>query len=220
MVITQIAALVPLRSGSERIKDKNSKFLSGKPLPFYILESLSKSEYISKIYIDTDSKEIAKMCVSEFPDLNVILRPKSLATGDTPMNAVLSNSIHSISESTIFQTHATSPFLKSQTISEACRIYVEGLETSTLFSVSCLKERLWSKEIKPINHDPNALLRTQDLDIVYSENSAFYIFDKSEFLKTKNRLSQTPRPFELNFPEFWDLDEPWQWQVAESILNP
>jgi CMP-N-acetylneuraminic acid synthetase len=219
MVIRPVAALVPMRSGSERIKNKNSKLLSGKPLPFYILNSLSESEYISKIYIDTDSKEIAKMCVDEFPSVDVIFRPKNLATGDTPMNAVLSNSMNSISESTIFQTHATSPFLKPQTISQACRIFMEGIDSSTLFSVTCLKDRLWSKDFKPINHDPNTLLRTQDLANVYSENSAFYIFEKSKFLQTKNRMSQSPRPFELNFPEFWDLDEPWQWQVAEAILN-
>jgi len=214
-----IGALVPMRSGSERIQNKNLKLLAGKPLLYYILSSLSNSTFINQIYVSTDSAEIARLCQEMFPVVQIIDRPTFLATSETPMNEVIEHSLQEIDESIIFQTHSTSPFLKSQTIDQACELFLLDTSNESLFSATCLKERLWTYDLQAINHNPQILLRTQDLEIVYSENSAFYIFEKDQFNFTKNRISKRPNIFQIDFPEYLDLDENWQWDFAEKLLR-
>ncbi len=51
-------AIIPLRSGSKRIPNKNIKLLNGKPLGSYVLESALKSNIFKEIIVSTDKKEI------------------------------------------------------------------------------------------------------------------------------------------------------------------
>ena len=71
-------AIIPARSGSKGLKDKNIKLLNGKPLIAYSIEAAKKSEIYSHILVSTDSErygEIAIQYGAEVP----FLRPKELA---------------------------------------------------------------------------------------------------------------------------------------------
>ena len=86
-------------------------------------------------------------------------------------------------------------------------------------SVERLQGRLWTQQLTPMNHNPQSLLRTQDLEPVYLENSAFYIFSKESFLKNSSRLTQELMYFEVEGLEGWDIDEPWEWEIASCIAR-
>ena len=53
---------IPARKNSIRIKNKNIKFLNGKPLIDYTLEAAKKSKFIKYIYVSTDSNKIKSIC--------------------------------------------------------------------------------------------------------------------------------------------------------------
>ena len=52
----KIIALIPARSGSERLKDKNIKNINGKPLLYYSIKSALKSKIFDEVVVSTDSK--------------------------------------------------------------------------------------------------------------------------------------------------------------------
>ena len=92
-------------------------------------------------------------------------------------------------------------------------------EYDSLFSVTRWQTRLWDAEGRPLNHDPDVLLRTQDLPPVYEENSCLYIFTRERFLERRNRLGYRPYLFEIPALEAVDIDEPADWAVAECLLR-
>ena len=54
-------AIIPARSGSKRIKNKNLINFFGKPLIYYSINLAKKSGLFDKIIVSTDSKEIKKI---------------------------------------------------------------------------------------------------------------------------------------------------------------
>lgn len=212
-----VAAIVPMRHSSERVPGKNYRDLGGRPLFHWMISSLLDCPEIDRVYIDTDSELIIEMTLEFFPSVAILRRPEHLRDGSISMNEVLTNSVAQLSEGTVLQTHSTSPFLSSSTISQALRLYATDEACDSVFAVSRLQARLWDADVRPLNHDPQVLLRTQDLAPIYLENSCFYVFDRSAFLKTENRIGSSPRILEVEGLEALDIDEEQDFALAEAI---
>jgi CMP-N-acetylneuraminic acid synthetase len=169
------------------------------------------------VCIDTDSPTIIEDSNKHFPSVKVLLRPEHLRDGMTPMNDVLLNSVAQVSADIYLQSHSTNPLLRSETISQAIDLFLNNPDKDSLFTVTRLQTRLYDAEGKAINHDPNILLRTQDLPPVYEENSNLYIFTEKILKERKNRIGYKPLLFEMARDEAWDIDEEIDFLVAEFL---
>ena len=89
----------------------------------------------------------------------------------------------------------------------------------SLFGVTKFQTRFYKKDGAPINHDPNNLIRTQDLEPWYEENSCIYIFGKASFASTKARIGRTPLLFEIPKLEAIDIDEKEDWFLANVVAK-
>jgi len=217
---TKTVALIPMRHHSERVPGKNYRDFAGKPLYHHIVNTVLKSSYISEIVIDTDSDVIKADCSKHFPTVMLLDRPENLRAGTVSTNDVLFHDVTQVVADYYVQTHCTNPFLKTESIDRAINLFIEYFpDNDSLFSVTKVQKRFWDKEINPINHDPNNLLRTQDLESFYEENSCFYIFSREGMIKRKNRLGKTPKIFELSKDEAWDIDEEIDFKIAELLYE-
>ncbi len=216
----QVVALVPMRHHSERIPGKNYRPLLGKPLYAYILETLLRCPEVALVVVDTDSPVIQEGIRRAFPQVRLIERPEHLRDGRIPMNDILWHDVHQVPAPVYLQTHSTNPLLRAETISRAIHTFWQVYPAyDSLFSVTRWHTRLWDAQGRPINHDPNVLLRTQDLPPVYEENSCLYLFTREGFLARRNRLGQRPYLFEIPALEAVDIDEPSDWTLAECLLR-
>ena len=77
-------AIIPARSGSTRIKNKNIKIFHGKPIIAWSIIAAKKSKIFSKIVVSTDSKKIANIAKKYGAEI-FFLRPKSLASNNISM---------------------------------------------------------------------------------------------------------------------------------------
>ena len=75
----KILGIIPARSGSRELKNKNLRKLNGKPLIYYTLNSLIKLKNIVYPFISTDSKLILDYS-KRFGLKQDYLRPKKLST--------------------------------------------------------------------------------------------------------------------------------------------
>ena len=119
-------------------------------------------------------------------------------------------------------THSTNPFLSRSTIQKAYKLYKKSLilsEFDSLFTVNTHQTRFYKKDGSPINHDPKNLLRTQDLEKWYEENSNLYLFTKESFQKNYNRIGSKPILFESPKHESLDIDDQNDWDFAEKFLE-
>lgn len=216
----EIVALVPMRHISDRIKGKNYRSFAGKPLFHYITNSLLKCPLISKVVIDTDSKIIIEDVLENFPQVGIIDRPKHLRDGNIPMNDVILYDISILDSEFFLQTHSTNPLLETNTITKAIQFFFKSYpDYDSLFSVTKLQKRLWDSSVKPVNHDPSLLIRTQDLIPLFEENSCIYIFSKSTIEKYKNRIGNKPVMFETNKIESFDIDDESDFNLVVNIYK-
>ena len=214
-----IIALLPMKGNSERVPGKNLKIFNGKPLFVHVLLTLIKSKYISKVIINTDSQQIADTAKSISDKVIIHQRPQEICGDFVSMNDIINYDIEKSGEEFFLQTHSTNPLLKTKTIDKAIEDFFNlSSNYDSIFSVTKLQTRLYWEDGKPINHNPNELLRTQDLPPVFEENSNFFIFSKESFKNSNNkRIGIKPKMFEVNKIEAIDIDEPEDFLIAEAI---
>lgn len=220
MTDPRIAAFVPMRHSSERVKGKNYRPLGDKPLFHHIVSALLEVPQIDVVAIDTDSPLIAQDAREAFPQVQIIDRPDHLLGGDVPMNDVLLHDVEQVPADLYVQTHSTNPLLRASTITQALEEFLAARDRyDSLFTVTPMQTRLWTAEGEAINHDPAVLLRTQDLPPVMEENSCLYVFDADTLRRRGNRIGERPLLYPLSPEESWDIDEEIDWTVVEALYS-
>lgn len=219
----KIVALLPMKANSERVKGKNFKLLTGKPLFRWILDSLLALPDISQVVINTDARSILADHGLIDSDRVLIRDRKPEICGDfVSMNKVLADDIANVPADVYLMTHTTNPLLSASTISQALQMFLSASTEDTadsLFTVNRLQTRFYRQDCSAVNHDPNNLIRTQDLEPWYEENSNLYIFTGESFASTGARIGQQPMMFETPRLESIDIDAQVDWQLAEAVAQ-
>ena len=220
MKCEKLKVLLPMKGNSERVPNKNMRDFGGAPLYHAILNSLLNSKYVECVVINTDSETITNDAKKTFGDKIIIIdRPKEIQGDFVSMNNIISYDLSILDGEYFLQTHSTNPLLRTETINKAVEQYFEQIKKyDSLFAVTKIQTRFYDKNAKPINHNPNELLRTQDLEPMYEENSNFYIFSKEAFKNANNkRIGLKPQIFEVNKLEAIDIDESEDFKLAELL---
>ena len=85
-----IFALIPIKFNSTRVPGKNFRLMNGKPLFYYIINTLLKSKYITKIIINIDNKFTEDSIKKYFPSgIDFYYRPTHLEGGHILTNYLL-----------------------------------------------------------------------------------------------------------------------------------
>ena len=216
-----ITALLPMKANSERVPNKNFRLIGGKPLYYWMLETLFAIEAIDRVIINTDADQ---EMFSNFIDNNKLMirkRKPSLCGDLVSMNKIIEDDILSDSNETFLMTHTTNPLISAKTVNNAINIFVnrDKNKYDSLYSATKFQGRFYYEESVAINHNPNELLRTQDLPSVYLENSCLYLFEKSIFLDTKTRIGKKPILFETPQLESVDIDTEDDWYLANLLIS-
>lgn len=221
IVKKRIVALLPMKANSERVKGKNFKLLAGKPLFQWILDALLLDENIDQVVINTDAKHILLENGLKESKRVVIRERKPELCGDlVSMNLILADDIANIPADTYIMTHTTNPLINAATISDALNQYHNNLENyDSLFSVNKIQTRFYREDMSPVNHDPDNLIRTQDLEPWFEENSCLFIFSANSFSLTNARIGKKPMMYITPALESIDIDEPDDWEMASALAE-
>ena len=211
-------ALMPMKGHSERVPSKNVRLIAGKPLCCWMLDMLAAVAKITRIVVDTDSEEIADL-IGGKPKVEVVVRPEALRGDLVSMNRIIAHDISLMGQYDHFvQTHATNPLLRAETLETAIHRY-ESHPCDSLFSVTRHQARFYRDDGTPVNHNPDMLIRTQDLSPLYEENSNFYLFGRESFSSTNARIGRHPLFCEVPPLEAVDIDDYDDWVLAELLLE-
>jgi CMP-N-acetylneuraminic acid synthetase len=218
--LINLAALIPMRHHSQRVPGKNYRLMAGKPLYQHILETLLAVPEIDQIAVDTDSESVMDGLRREFPQVRIIERPETLRADTISMNEILMYDTAQIEADFYLQTHSTNPLLKPETVSRAIQAFSASFPSfDSLFSVTRLQTRLWTRDSRPLNHDPAILIQTQDLPPTFEENSCLYLFTRENLQRNHNRLGQHPMMFEIDPDEAWDIDEELDFAIVDFLMR-
>ena len=214
-------ALLPMKANSERVKGKNFRSFNGKPLFRWMLDTLLAIEDIDEVIINTDALHVlADNGLVDGPRVRIRDRRPEICGDFVSMNLVIADDIANVPADIYMMTHTTNPLLSEASIRGSLATYQRGLAEGTgdsVFTVNKFQTRFYRADSSAINHDPKVLLRTQDLEPWFEENSNLYLFSAASFASTNARIGQRPLMYEMGRSEGVDIDDQESWYMAEAM---
>ena len=211
----KITAIVPVRKGSQRIKNKNLKKFAGKNLLKIKLEMLKKIDIIDNIVVNSDSDD-ALSIASEY-GVEQFRRKDYFASFECNN----SDFFHHLAENTdtdfILYSPCNTPLILEETYYDFISRFRNGLDMSdSLNTASLVNRHLWL-DGKPINYDPSNAPSTQGLPDIFGLNSGLSIISKDNMIKYRNIVGSKPSFYKLNDYEAVDVDRPIDFEFAEFL---
>jgi CMP-N-acetylneuraminic acid synthetase len=214
-------ALLPMKANSERVKGKNFRSFNGKPLFRWMLDTLLSIDDIDEVIINTDARHVlADNGLVDGPRVRIRDRRPEICGDFVSMNLVIADDIANVPADIYLMTHTTNPLLSAASIRGSLAMYRRGLAEGTgdsVFTVNKFQTRFYRADSSAINHDPKVLLRTQDLEPWFEENSNLYVFSAASFASTQARIGQHPLMYEMGRSESVDIDDQESWYIAEAM---
>jgi len=220
-------ALIPARSGSKRLKDKNILLLRGKPLIAYTIESAIKSGVFDKIIVSTDSSKIAEIAGKYGAEVPFI-RPKELATDETSAVDVILHALQFLNNrgekyDYFALLQPTSPLRTAEDILNAVNLLFEKNANSVVSVCEIEHSPLW------MNTLPNDLSlegfirekrkRRQDLPRFYRLNGAIYLASVGYFLREKDWFKEKSYAYIMPRERSVDIDDYVDFKLAEVLIE-
>lgn len=213
----KIKALIAVRSGSQRVKNKNIRPFAGSTLLEIKIKQLLRIKNIDGIVVnsnDDNMLEIAKSLGCE-----TVKRKEYYCTNEVSMSEVYKNMAENFNGDIVVYTNVTNPLVKDETIYEAIEKYKEFNDKyDSLNSAYSVKEFLFQNN-KPINYDLKNQPRSQDLPDIFALNFAISIISKEKMISQKNVVGSKPYIFPMDIEESTDIDNMIDFEFAEYMYK-
>ena len=208
----KIKAVIPVRSGSVRVPNKNIRPFAGSSLLEICIDKLKSLDL--DVVVNTDSYEMIDIAKSKGVEYHK--RPVELALSSTKPTD-LSKYIAEVTDSDlILYVHCTSPLISTETIKRF--IDTDWTGHDSLNSVSLVKKHLWF-EGRPLNYEAHSRPNTQELPDIYALNYSFNLIEKNVMIKRSDFVGCEPYLFLTPDEESIDIDTPTDFSIAEKLYG-
>ena len=208
----KVVAFVPIRLNSQRVEGKNLRLLGGEPLLCHILRTLLEVEAIDEVYVYCSDPAVRPY----LPDGVRFLRRSEELDRDTTLGREIYDSFTArVGADLYILAHATSPFIRAATLADALGKVRSG-EYDSAFSAEKIQTFAWF-EGRPLNYALDNIPRTQTIEPVYIETSAFFIFSRELWCGRGRRIGDRPYMAVVDRIEGLDIDYPEDFAMAEII---
>ncbi len=220
--------LIPARSQSKRIPDKNIYPLAGHPLMSYSIAAAKESGIFDAIIVSTDSERYAE--IARAYGAEVIMRPDEYAGDTSPDYEWIKYTLSLLASRGRRYEHfsilrPTSPFRTAETIQRAWRVYSESICSSLRAVELCGQHpyKMWSLEgdyIRPLlPRDATPNMPYQSLPKVYVQNASLEISRCDNVLKYRTISGNAVVPFFTEGYEGLDINQPYDIRYAEWLIE-
>lgn len=213
-------AIIPVREGSQRVKNKNTKpFASSSLLEIKIRQMLRIKAlgHIDEVIVNSDSKAMLELATKL--GATPIEREKYYASSEVPINEALHNFASNAPGEYILLCNATSPLITDESIIACIQTFKKNFSTyDSLATTNLCKEFLYLNG-KALNYDPTHKPRSQDLPDILVLNSALYIISRTLMLQKCDVVGDKPYFFTLSQLEGVDIDSELDFEIAEFLYK-
>lgn len=195
-----IVAIIPARSGSKSIKNKNIKILGKIPLIAWSIKLCKRSKLITNIVVSTDSKKYASIA-KKFGAHNVILRPKNISQDRSTDYEMIDHTIKHLKFKNydyIALIRPTTPLRKVKIIDRALKFFIKSKYNSlrsihqnpeTSYKTLEISSKNFLKPLKGSKLSLDDLNKPKEFfKKTYIPNGYIDIFKKKFILKNKKLL--------------------------------
>ena len=224
-----LIGVIPARSNSKRIKNKNIKKFNGKPIIAWTIEAAKKANIFEKIIVSTDSEKIAKIAKRYGADVPFI-RPSEISDDYSTVSDVINHAIKFFKNKKYFKyfclMYAAAPFISPKDLINGFKKIKDKRNFDFVISMNQIESRFLrgvtqnNNKIYPLNKKM-VLKRSQDLPKIYVD-SAQFAFGKTEaWLKRKHPFLSKSTLIEIPEQRAIDIDNISDWKIAQKkIIKP
>ena len=224
-------ALIPARSGSERVRDKNIRPLAGHPLLAYAVATARQAGIFDRVVCSTDSGKIAEVAQRYGADVP-FLRPAALATATSPDIEWIKHALEQLDEHyDLFAiVRATNPFRGPDVLRRGLEQLLATPEADSIRAVELAKQhpgKMWvlvGQTMRPLLDQSHLDVawhagQYQALPEVYVQNSALEIAWTRVVSQTGTREGKVVAPYLTSGYEGFNIDDEEDWERARRLLD-
>lgn len=217
MRVMKIKALVAVRSGSVRVKNKNIRPFAGSSLLEVKLEQLKRISNLDGIIVNSNDENMLK--IAQKHGVDVVKRDEYYSSNSVCMSDVYENMAENVDADVIVYANVTNPLISDQTIYNAIEFFKDNRKKyDSVNTAHLIKEFLW-KDGVAFNYDPLNQPRSQDLPDIYALNFAVSIISKENMIRYKNVIGHHPYMFNTDYQEATDIDDEIDFEFAEYLYK-
>lgn len=221
-------AVIPARSGSKGLKDKNIKELNGKPLLAYSIEAARESGIFDRIHVSTDAERYAEIARAYRAHVPFLRSPETASDTASTWDAVrfVLKEYEKLGErfDTVTVLQPTSPLRTADDITGAFRQFWE--KKANMISSVCEMEHspLWSNTLpedlsmENFEDESLAFLPRQSLPVYYRENGAIYIVKVQHLFSASNIYKDKCYAYIMEQSHSVDIDGAVDFAIAQAML--
>lgn len=213
----KIKVLIPVRAGSERVKNKNIKPFAGSNLLSIKIQQMNSIKEIDGVIVNSNSDEMLN--IAKELGAETVKRDEYYATSSVPMNEVYKNMAENCDCDVILFADATNPLVTTKTINNCIKSYFDNLDKyDSLTTVNEIKQFMWQNG-RPINYDKNQKPRSQDLPDIVALNHAVSIIPKNLMIEKMDIIGERPLLYKIDSLEATDIDTELDFEFAEYMYR-
>lgn len=218
-------AIIPARSGSKGLRDKNIIELCGKPLMAYSIEAAKESGLFSRVIVSTDSERYAEIARSFGAE--VMMRGEELSSDNASTFAVIKDVLARAGETfdSLTLLQPTSPMRNAEHIKAAMKLFEQRLDGYD-FLVSVCPAAHGNILVKPVEDDLS--MKHFDTDFKnykrqafadYSPNGAIYIAKPEKYLEKGHFYGESSTAFIMDRLSSVDIDDELDYKFARLLME-
>ena len=212
-----ITAIVPVRKGSQRVKNKNLRPFGNTTLLDLKLQTLLQIKTLDNIIVSTDSEQAIEIAKSY--NIPTHKRDPYYASSNCTNSEFFENLGQSIEGDYLMYTPVTAPLIKPETYYDFINRFFNVLDNhDSMLTATYVKDHMWLDN-KPINYDPTNAPNTQDLPDIIKLTYGINIISKKNMIECKNVVGKNPTFYLLDGDETVDIDTPLDFKFAEFLYN-
>ena len=213
----KVKALVAVRSGSQRVVNKNIRPFAGSSLLEIKLQQLKRIPNLDGVVVNSNDEEMLK--IARGLGCEAVKREEYYASNQVSMSDVYRNMAENFDGDVVAYINVTNPLLRDETITNAIEEYKKLEEKhDSLNSAHLIKEFLF-KDNLPINYDLRNQPRSQDLPDIAALNFAVSIISRENMIECKNVVGYRPNIYLIDEVEATDIDNQIDFDFAEFMYK-
>jgi len=221
-------ALIPARSGSKGLSDKNIRMLKGKHLLAYSIEAAKTAGIFNEIMVSTDSDYYAQIARKYGADVP-FFRTKETSSDDASTWDVVAEVLKEYDKigkyfDTMCLLQPTSPLRRKDDITEAYEVFLRNDATAVVSVCKCEHSPLWCGTLDDDMSledfiSIKGIGNRQHLQEYYRINGAIYIWNITEFNRDRNMYRKGCFAYVMPQERSIDIDTEFDFRVADALMG-
>lgn len=210
----KVVSFIPIKLNNQRLPGKNTMDLDGRPMCDYLFETIQAVDNIDEKYVYCSDEAI----IPYIPDGLIFKKRDSYLDGFQVKGLeIIDRFVEDVDADIYVLTHVTQPFTKASSFECAIEKVKSG-EYDSAFTAVEIKDYCWYQG-KPLNYDMKDIVTTQNLEPIYMETGAFFIFTKDMYKRLRQRIGEKPYMHIVDSFEAVDVDTREDFEMAMAVAK-